>query len=493
MKHKRFYLLGFCLLCFNIHSKSQQVITSENDVRKYISDSCSQIKKRPLLAATEVFSTNMFVWGFNDFIMNEDFAKISFKTIKHNLSYFPVWDTDKFSTNLLAHPYHGSLYFNAARSNGLSFWQSVPYAFGGSLMWEYCMENELPSMNDLYATTLGGICLGEITFRLSDLFIDNTTRGFDRFCRELIVACISPVRGINRLLNKESFTIQHCKGRTFNYVPVYFNVFTGGRFLSEYGKSKQGETSLNLGFNIIYGEPFKESYGTYYKPYEWFTLNCDFDLLSHQPLVSQINAMGILWGKNLDNSDNDDFSLTTGLFQHFDFYNSSIKNSKNETVSPYRISEAVAYGPGILFYKHFDNKKIPFSLRSTLYANGIVLGGNITDHFFENERDYNLGSGFSIKTYGGITFNKKLSFDLSVENYHIYTWKETSQKGFNSTQGDKGNSRLTVISPYITYLSNKRWSIVLRNRQFLRHTHYENYDDVDFKTTDFVLTFNYTL
>ena len=71
---------------------------------------------------------NMAVWTFDRFLMNEDFAKINGHTIKQNFKTGPVWDTDKFSTNLVAHPYHGSLYFNAARSNGLNFWQSIPFA-----------------------------------------------------------------------------------------------------------------------------------------------------------------------------------------------------------------------------------------------------------------------------------------------------------------------------------------------------------------------------
>ena len=85
-------------------------------------------------------------------------------SIKNNFKTGPVWDTDKFSTNLVAHPYHGSLYFNAARSNGMNFWQSIPFAAGGSLMWEFFMENEPPSINDLMATTFGGVELGEITY-----------------------------------------------------------------------------------------------------------------------------------------------------------------------------------------------------------------------------------------------------------------------------------------------------------------------------------------
>ena len=47
-----------------------------------------------------------------------------------------VWDNDNLDTNMFFHPYHGNLYFNAARSNGYGFWQSGLFALGGSGLWE---------------------------------------------------------------------------------------------------------------------------------------------------------------------------------------------------------------------------------------------------------------------------------------------------------------------------------------------------------------------
>ena len=116
--------------------------------------------KRPWRAAIETFGLNVGVWAFDRYVMQEDFAKISLSTIKNNIRHGFVWDNDQFSTNLFAHPYHGNLYFNTARSSGMTFWESAPYAFAGSLMWETCAEIEPPAINDLMATTLGGIALG---------------------------------------------------------------------------------------------------------------------------------------------------------------------------------------------------------------------------------------------------------------------------------------------------------------------------------------------
>lgn len=70
------------------------------DARNYVSDTALFIPRRPWLAASEVFGMNMAVWTFDRFLMNEDFAKINGHTIKQNFKTGPVWDTDKFSTNL---------------------------------------------------------------------------------------------------------------------------------------------------------------------------------------------------------------------------------------------------------------------------------------------------------------------------------------------------------------------------------------------------------
>ncbi len=128
----------------------------QTEPRRYVSDSTVILKRVPWRATAEIIGVNLFVGSFNRYVANQDFAKINFKTIKRNFKVGPVWDTDKFSTNLVAHPYHGSLYFNAARSNGMNFWQSLPYTLGGSFMWEFFMETEPPSINDLIATTIGG-------------------------------------------------------------------------------------------------------------------------------------------------------------------------------------------------------------------------------------------------------------------------------------------------------------------------------------------------
>lgn len=479
------------LIVLSLPSLHAQTVPLEKK-RNYISDSIRVLPKHPWRTVGKVIGLNMGVWAFDRYILNEDFARINSRTIKRNLKSLPVWDTDMFSTNLVAHPYHGSLYFNAARSNGMSFWESIPYTVGGSLMWEYFMEAELPSANDLLATSFGGIELGEITFRLSDLFLDDRSTGSERIGREVLAGLISPMRGLSRLISGDAWKYRPYKGRSFNKVPVDFSVSLGSRFLAEEEKLRNNSLGMNLTLRIDYGDLYNDDY---FSPYEWFRFKLGVDFLSDQPLISQVNAVAAIWGKTVWKKD--DRNLTAGIFQHFNYYNSQLKLGKEkEITSPYQIAEAAALGGGLIYLRK-NNPANPVDVFAEFYANAVFLGASSSDYFKVDNRDYNMGSGYSLKSSIGLTYKKQWSFLLAGENYHLFTWKgydpdinwETVDPGTLNVQGDAGNARLTVFSANLMYSSPKNWNILLSSRQFFRRTHYKHYDDVEHATMDFTLSF----
>ena len=159
-------------------------------------------KKRFWRAAAEWSLVQMIPWAYNRYMRKADFAKISFKTIGQNLNPNNLeWDDNQFFTNQIFHPYHGSLYFNAFRTNGYSFWESVPSAIAGSLVWETAFETHLPAPNDLVNTSLGGICLGEMSYRISRKLL-----GRKNGIRKSVVSVptsivINPLNSLNYLLD----------------------------------------------------------------------------------------------------------------------------------------------------------------------------------------------------------------------------------------------------------------------------------------------------
>jgi hypothetical protein len=167
------------------------------------------------LAGGELLVINTIVLLKARFIEGENWSIISFKSIENNFKKGFVWDDNTFGMNQFLHPYHGSAYFNSARSNGLSFWKSAPYAFGGGLIWEAAFDVELPAYNDLINTTLSGIILGEITYRISSQIIDECTVGFERFPREFTSFLINPIHGINGLFKDQIGMMKLKRGKQF--------------------------------------------------------------------------------------------------------------------------------------------------------------------------------------------------------------------------------------------------------------------------------------
>ncbi|MGD8277956.1 MAG: DUF3943 domain-containing protein, partial [Gemmatimonadota bacterium] len=158
---------------------------------------------RPLLAGAEALLVNVAVNRFDAWALDEDWARVGASDWRRNLRLGWEWDENGFATNMFSHPYHGGLYFNAGRANGLDYWESVPLAFLGSWSWEYFGETYRPSLNDFFMTSFGGIALGEVFHRLAASIRDNRRTGGARLGRELASLPFDPVTGLNRLLRGE--------------------------------------------------------------------------------------------------------------------------------------------------------------------------------------------------------------------------------------------------------------------------------------------------
>jgi len=154
MKLKMFGSLVFLLLLLGAAQASAQASSEPDsiawDEAQYsaLSDTFI-VKKNFLRTSVEVVGTNTLIWFYDRYIReggtNPGF-RIGFNSWEENLANGFEWDDNNFATNQFAHPYHGSLYFNAARSNGYSFWEAVPFTFAGSYLWEFFFEVHHPSM-----------------------------------------------------------------------------------------------------------------------------------------------------------------------------------------------------------------------------------------------------------------------------------------------------------------------------------------------------------
>ena len=451
------------------------------------------VKKRPWQALAEMTGINIGVQLFDRWVAKSDFAQTTLNSIKHNFTDGLVWDNDFFITNLFLHPYHGNLYFNAARTNGLTFWESAPIALAGSLMWEFLGETEPPAINDLIATSCGGMAIGEMTHRLSLTMLDDRDRGFSRFLREAAAAIVNPIQGLHRIISGDAWHVSNKNYlyHDFNILPIDGSVSLGWRYLADDGALFRGVHAPYINLTLMYGTPVD---GEHHKtPYDFFDIEMNMAFGGGQPPINQLMIVGRLWSmpildKAIEKTSSQDKEIhgEFGIYQHFNYYDAKPIEDGSE-LTPYRISEAAGFGPGMIL--SLPQMGYLSKMEQRVFISGILLGGTKSDYFNVIERDYNMGSGFSIKASTKLDFGKFGRIMLNAKYFRLWTWKGYEDKDLQpyvdgtadlhylNVQGDNSNAGLLVINPVIEMHLARQWSLNLSASLYSRRTHYNYYYD----------------
>ena len=396
--------------------------TVQNKYGDLLDDDTLYNKKYHLfIPLMEVISANAAVWAIDRYGMNADFARIGTETWKYNIKYGWEWDADRFGINFIGHPYSGTLSFNAGRSNGYNYFQSFGFAVGGSLMWEYFMENTRPSYNDIVNTPVNGAFLGEIMYRLSSNILDDRTTGMNRFGRELLAGLIDPMRGLNRILQGKTFT--RTNKEVYQKEPLNISLYAGVHKISDPGEPVTGSGTYSEMFNVQfdYGNPFENRWR---KPFDFFKLRTEFDFGVGRKILSNITGYGILIGQN---KNYDKHSVLFGVFQYYDYWD----NTTFEL-------GAIAFGGGVF-------SKLPLSKKSDLYTNvhvGLIpFAGNSTHLGPDTSqiRDYAFGNGLEGKFESTINLGKYATASLIYYYFIIHTYV-----------GIPGNNVVGILKPRVT-------------------------------------------
>lgn len=447
-------------------------------------------KKNGWGAATQVFSINMGLWAFNRYVGKKDYAYINIKTIKKNLGHKWVWDNDDMGNNMFLHPYHGSLYFNSARARGYNYWESGLFSLGGSAMWELFMENEYPSFNDIIATPVGGLALGETLYRTSDLVLDDRRTGANRFGRELAGFLISPMRGLTRIINGDAWKVRPSTGKQFGVPDVAVEVSAGVRALELKGEILDKGVGAAIDINIEYGDRFASENE---KPYDYFTFKSNVNVHGSQPLLSQLNIVGRLYVTDLIDTKKDFLSL--GFYQHFDYYDSDTISDVSNKI-PYKFCTPASFGAGLI-YK--SNRTKNFSFNAYTHANLILMGASLSDHYVVDMRNYNLASGFSIQSGFNWAYKDKFSISGTYESYYMFTlkgypqdidWANINVHEFDY-QGDKSRAVLHATSLRADMKLSKHLYLSGIYYNYIRDTNYKYFSDVFSKTSEGRLMLTY--
>lgn len=427
-------------------------------------------------ATAMVAGINVGTWAYDRYIQKAPYTHLSYNSVKRNLTTGFIWDNDFLSTNMFLHPYHGNLYFTSARASGFNYWRSGLFAFAGSAMWETVMETEYPSTNDIIATPIGGMALGEVAFRTSDLILNDRTVGWERFGREAGAFIVSPMRGLVRIINGDAWRRRATTGRQFGLPPIIVEVSLGAR-----GIGYRGVPDFPVGMaaelNVTYGMRFVESSNT---PFDYFTFRAHLNAISNQPVLSQINIIGRLMSREV--LENKSHHLSVGAYQHFDFYDSDTI-SKAYGKTPYKLGTPASAGVGV-FYRGDESK--PWVLDAHVHANAVLLGGILTDHYYFKDRNYNLASGFAVKSgvnvnYGVDKFSASVDFDI----YRLFTWgysRGTDLRKVNyktlDAMGDDSAATFAMTDIRVDYGLTRHLLLTAGFTHYYRSTHYRDFPNV---------------
>ena len=451
-------------------------------------------------AALEVTGINVGVHLMDRFLLKEPFVKTTLHSIGENFRRGLVWDNDLFTMNMFAHPYHGKL---------------------GSAEWEFFGETDPPAINDLFATTCGGMAIGETLHRLSLTPLDDRKRGWNRFWREAVATLLNPIQGLHRIISGDAWRVKndHYHYHDFKTIPIQASFSTGLRYVADNGALFRGDYCPYLNIGFVYGIGADGEKHT--KPFDFFDFDATFSFGGSQPIINNINIMGRLWSTPIiDRTAKNEHAKSMygefGFYQHFNYYDSKPIKDGSE-LTPYRISEPASFGPGFMFVME-QPKAALTRAEQRVFLSGILLGGTKSDYFNIIERDYNMGSGFSIKTKTVLDFGSIARFTLNAKYFRIFTFKGYKDKlaplqaridngefteeylrsiaddkdkfqevtGFDlrylNAQGDRGNAGLLVINPVLEFHLTKQWGIIAQGSYFIRRTYYKYHENVHAST-----------
>ncbi len=372
------------------------------------------------LATAEVFMGNLVPWAFNEFIRNASFSQITPTSWWHNFQEGMGWDDNHFSTNQFAHPYQGSMYFNAARANGFNFWESAPWAFAGSLQWECCGETHLMSLNDFINTGMGGIALGEMIYRTSSMVLDNTATGSERGWREFAGFIIDPVRGFNRLVTGRAGGVSENPADPLDHRPEVFSnrLHTGVRGFSREAGFSDPEYKVFANLDLQFGAPFLIKRN---KPFEFFLMSAQINF-GDKKALGKLTVHANLYHKDLGEPGPNQHRFM--VLQHFDYVNNLAFESGGQSIglgilSNWELGEPgdwrlFTFGEGLLWPMAAVSSDFAFvaeipgtreNLRS--YDFGLGAGGRVGAAFIKNgERILDLVYGANyVNTLNGSVTN----------------------------------------------------------------------------------------
>lgn len=411
-------------------------------------------KKRLGRAAIELGFAELTPWVIDRYLRHVDYTDITWQTTARNLKLRNwTWDNDNFQTNQFGHPYHGSFYFSTLRTNGYNFWQSIAGAFVGSYLWETFAEDQAPAPNDFINTSFGGVILGETTYRLSNLIVNNHSRGVKHQLTEVAGLLVNPVNGINRLLDGKWGRVRHGRQVTdpvvlesdSSKISAVFDVGVR-KFNENLGGALKGHIGWFARASFLYGTPYER----FKDPFSNITITAEMGR-DDSTMLNTVSVYGSLTGWQLKTKATNKQLLT--LSANYDYIHN---------VAFFYGAQSVKLN---LYSEYGLKRKVKFN---TLFGAGPVILAAVPDDYKFNDRNYDYGSGFSINAGGRIAVLDRFFISGSYRGGWMVTMN-----------GNPSHYFLHTVSGELSYRFLKNFSVNGEAGYFALKGNYNNFPDVN--------------
>jgi hypothetical protein len=402
--------------------------------------------------AFRVVAQNVLTWTVNRFLFNYDYSHVGPKTWAYNLKTGWEWDRDRFGMNFFFHPMSGNGYYVAARANGYSYIESAPFAFLGSLIWEYFGENTLPSYNDIINTTISGALFGEILYRLSSSLLDERTTGAERFFREFGAFILTPGRALSRLLDGKMSRVT--SKEVYQKEPLNITLAVGAHWFNKGATFGTGSASGFLDIHFDYGDPFEIRPR---KPFDFFKVRLDLNYGKNvgQNYLNNVIGYGLLFGKTIHSGN---WDMLIGAFQHYDFWDSKI----------FEIG-TLGFGGGIItkwklskesnLQTAFHLGLVPLAASNSPSIDIVEEGVHVRNYDYSGGAEFQFESTLNLAKIGQLT-----------AIYDLY--------GLHTYIGPAGNKVLGIFKPRIAIRLLNNLSLGFEYLYYHKHNYLRDFPDV---------------
>lgn len=405
--------------------------TLELDGRAPAPEGLARLLRDPrVLPIVEVAGLHALVMSWNRQVGQAPWAEVTPRSIGRNLQSAWVLDDNAYFVNQLGHPYQGTFSYTAARSAGLGFWTSTVFPFAASAAWELAGETERPALNDQITTTIGGVVLGEILFRLSDW-----VRGDGRSGWRLVPATLlSPMTSFNRGLG--------AGGARERPVAALVEVQVGGLLAPSAVPTAQGRVLAQpaplLGVRVRNGVPGYAD-ASFERPFDHFDLR--FALAPADQTYLSLDARGLVVGQELGGAGALGAALW-GLWLGFDLESPGARRVSTGTV-----------GLGITGRQVVGDE---VELDGTAIGSAVLLGAaGLVSKPEGSDRDYRMGPGTQSLLELGLEAGGRLR--AAFEARHVLIFGAGGQGGHDQLLDGRASGQVRVLGRHAVRVEANRF------------------------------------